>query len=288
MLTVLAPAKVNLTLEVLAERADGFHEIRSVAQTISLCDKLRFQANDRLEFYSAYPGWIPGESLVLKAADLLRERTGCSRGATVTLDRRIPLLSGLGGDSSDAAATLRGLNQIWELGLSQEELIGLAAELGSDVPFFLCGGTALLEGRGEVVTPLPALPYMWVVLMLPPVPRRLGKTGRLYASIRDEHYTDGRATERVVKKLTEGGEMTASMVFNVFDQVARGCFEGLDIYWEQFLESGAPAVHLAGSGPALFILIKGKAEAEAIYQSLQHKNLESYLTHTVATMDNML
>ena len=183
MLTVLAPAKVNLTLEVLAERSDGFHEIRSVAQTINLCDSLRFQLSENIEFICADPCWLPEISLVSKAVGLLQKTTGCSQGAKIEVEKRIPLISGLSGDSSDAAAVLNGLNRLWKLGLSLPQLVDLASQLGSDVAFFLYDGTALLKGRGEVVTPLPPLPHMNVVVMLPPVPRRPGKTGRLYASL---------------------------------------------------------------------------------------------------------
>jgi 4-diphosphocytidyl-2-C-methyl-D-erythritol kinase len=285
MLKVLAPAKVNLTLEVLAERRDGFHEIRSVAQTVSLCDRLRFQAGDRVEFRCNDPRWVSGQSLVAKAADLLREAAGCSKGAIVTLNKRIPLISGLSGDSTDAAATLRGLNQLWELGLPQEELLDLAAKLGSDVAFFLYGGTALLEGRGEVVTPLPPLDKMWLTLMLPPVPRMPGKTGRLYGGIRAEHYTSGEATKRLVSRLAKGGGVEPSLIFNVFDRVALDYFNGLGIYQEQFLKSGAREVHLAGSGPALFTLTRDRAAAEKISRLLKRQKLESYLTHTLAAAD---
>jgi len=285
MLTVLAPAKVNLTLEVLAARPDGFHEIRSVAQTIDLCDRLQFQAGDRTEFHCADPKWLSAESLVSKATVLLRGQTGCSHGVTVTLDKHIPLLSGLGGDSSNAAAVLRGLNRLWGLDLAQEELLRLAIRLGSDVPFFLHGGTALLAGRGGVITPLSPPRQTWLVLMLPPIARTLGKTGRLYASISDEHYTSGESTMRMAEQLAVNGELAATTVFNVFDRVAPDCFEGLGIYWERFLASGAPQVHLAGSGPALFTLTRDKAQAERIYRSLRQQKLDSYLAHTLAEVD---
>ena len=141
MLTVPAPAKLNLTLEVLARRPDGYHEIRSVFQTISLGDTLHFQPGREIIFKSSLPGWTPEKSLIARAASLLKETSGCPQGVTIEVDNRIPLVSGLGGDSSDAAATLRGLNKLWELGLSREKLLELAAKLGSDVPFFLYGGT---------------------------------------------------------------------------------------------------------------------------------------------------
>ncbi len=285
MLTVLAPAKVNLTLEVLAKRADGFHEIRSVVQTIDLCDRLHFRLSDRFEFRCSDPNWVSEESLVSRAADLLYQRASRSKGAIVTMKKRIPLISGLSGDSSDAAATLRGLNQLWGMDLSLGELLGLAEELGSDVPFFLYGGTALLEGRGEVVTPLAPFSQMWLVLMIPPVPRMPGKTGRLYGRIRAEHYTDGEATKRLVSQLSKGGGIVPAMLFNVFDKVALDYFDGLSVYREQFLKSGAQEIHLAGSGPVLVTLIGDETRAEIIYRDLKRQKLESYLTHTLAAIE---
>jgi len=290
MLTVLAPAKLNLTLEVLAQRPDGFHEICSVIQTINLCDSLRFQLSRNIEFKSSMPDLIPEDSLVSKATSLLRQVTGCSNGATIEVTKRIPLVSGLGGDSSDAAATLRGLNKLWGLGLSSPELLELASQLGSDVAFFVYGGTAVVWGRGEMVTPLPPLPPMWVVVMMPPVPRMERKTERLYASLDPGHYTDGQVTDRLVALLTGSslkGERLVSNIFNVFDDVALACFTGLGEYWQQFMKVGARQVHLAGSGPALFTLIEDKAQAEELYLCLQQQGLESYLTDTLATVEKI-
>jgi 4-diphosphocytidyl-2-C-methyl-D-erythritol kinase len=288
MLTVLAPAKLNLTLEVLAKRPDGFHEIRSVVQTINLYDSFRFQSNENIEFDCADPNWIPAVSLVSKAVGLLRKTTGCSKGVKIEVDKRIPLVSGLSGDSSDAAAVLLGLNRLWGLGLSLSELVELAPQLGSDVAFFLYGGTALLKGRGEVVTPLPSFPHMRVVVMLPPVVRMPGKTGQLYASLKPSHYTRGEVTDRLVALLTGRSlkeERLIGELFNVLDDVAPDSFAGLGEYREQFLKAGAQQVHLAGSGPALFTLVKDTAQAEKIYRHLQERGLESYLTDTLDAVE---
>ena len=287
MLTVLAPAKLNLTLEVLAKRQDGFHEIRSVIQIINLCDSLHFQLSQGIEFKSNMPDWIPEDSLVSRAASLIQEATGCRKGATIEVDKRIPLLSGLGGDSSDAAATLRGLDKLWELTLSRNELLKLAVQLGSDVAFFLYGGTALVEGRGEIVTPLPPLPRMWVVLIVPHVPMVPGKTGQLYASLKTSHYTDGQITRRLVEELKAGSEFTPSLLFNTFENVAFTHFPELKVYREHIVKIGACHVHLAGSGPALFTLIKDKAQTEDLYIRLQQQHLECYLTNTVATIEKI-
>jgi len=286
MLTLLAPAKINLTLEVLRQRPDGFHEIRSVIQTINLCDSLLFRSSRNIEFGCDNPDLVPEESLVSKAAALLQQATGCSKGARIEISKRIPLVSGLGGDSSDAAAILYGLNRLWQLGLSLPELVELAPRLGSDVAFFLYCGTALVEGKGERVTPLPPLPWRWVVLMVPPVPRMPGKTQRLYASLNPKHYTQGQITDRLVVGLTRG-EVTSSMLFNVFDDVALDSFGGLEEYRERFLRAGANDVHLAGSGPALFTLLEDRAQAEGLYKYLQQQGLESYLTDTLASVEQV-
>ena len=281
MLTVLAPAKLNLTLEVLAKRPDGFHEIRSVVQAINLQDSLHFSSSQDIKFSCDKRDWIAKESLISRATSLLQETTKSPKGATIEINKRIPLVSGLGGDSSDAVATLRGLNKLWGLGLSLPELGGLASQLGSDVAFFLYGRTALLEGRGQIVTSLPTLPHMWVVLLVPPVPRTKGKTERLYASLNASYHTDGQITEKFVAQLTEGKGVPPASLFNVFDDVAAESFVGLGDYWEQFLKTGAQEVHLAGSGPTLFTLVKDKIKAEEIHKNLQRQGLESYLVETL-------
>ena len=287
MLTVPAPAKLNLTLEVLAKRRDGFHDIRSVIQTINLCDSLHFQSNPNIEFKSNLPNWIPEESLVSKTTSLLQHVTGCTKGAAIEVSKRIPLVSGLGGDSSNAAATLRGLNKLWGLGLSLGELLELAAELGSDVAFFLYGGTALVEGRGEIVTPLPSLPHMWVVLMMPPVPRKPGKTEQLYASLKASHYTDGQITERLVEEIKEGREFTPSLLFNAFENIAFARSSELSVYRHHIVKIGATNVHLAGSGPTLFTLVEETTQAEDLYLRLQQQGLELYLIDTLTSIEEV-
>jgi len=281
MLTVQAPAKLNLTLEVLARRPDGYHEIRSVIQTINLCDSLRFQLSQKVAFKSNMPDWTPEKSLISKTVSLLRETTGYTEGASIEVTKRIPLLSGLGGDSSDAAATLRGLNKLWGLGLPAGKLLNLAAQLGSDVAFFLYGGTALVEGRGEVVTPLPLLPHWWVVLVVPDVPRLPGKTKQLYNSLKASHYTNGQITDRLTAALREGREFTPSILFNTFENVAFIRFSRLEVHQKHILKMGADNIHLAGSGPTLFTLLKDRAQAEDLYTRCRQQGMETYLAETV-------
>ncbi len=283
MLTIQAPAKLNLTLEVLGKRPDGYHEVRSIIQAIDLCDSLSFQPSKDTAFRCDMPGWNAEESLVTKAASLLRKASGCARGAHIEINKHIPLLAGLGGDSSDAAAVLRGLNQLWEAGLPQKELHELAAQLGSDVPFFLYGGTALAAGRGEIVTPLPLLPPMWAVVVVPAIPRLPGKTARLYARLNVNHYTDGQITERLAEEIKAGAEISPSMQFNTFENVAFDVFSAeLKTYRAHLLKLGAPDVHLAGSGPTLFTLLKDKSQAEDLYTRCRDQEMETYLARTTA------
>jgi len=278
MMIMEAPAKLNLTLEVLSKRPDGYHEIRSVVQAISLCDRLTFRAGRSVEIKSASPDWSVEKSLVSRAVNLVRETSGVKRGIAIEIENHIPLISGLGGASSAAAATLRGLNAIWQLKLSVEKLLELAAQLGSDVSFFLCGGTALVQGRGEVVSALPDFPHHWAVLVMPDVPRLPGKTAALYASLNASHFTDGQITERMVKELKEDKEPSA--LFNTFENVAFAGGSKLKVYRDHIRKMGAPHVHLAGSGPALFTLLKDKIQADELYTRCKQQNMETYLAET--------
>jgi 4-diphosphocytidyl-2-C-methyl-D-erythritol kinase len=149
-------AKINWTLDVLFKREDGFHELRTIYQTISLCDRLRISEASGLIEITCDDRSVPTDesNLAHKAATLLRRAAGVTRGARIEIEKRIPVAAGLGGGSSNAAAALVGLARLWEVNVSGRELIEMAMDLGSDVPFFLIGGTALGVGRGEEVYPI--------------------------------------------------------------------------------------------------------------------------------------
>jgi len=165
-----AHAKINLTLEVLGLRSDGFHEIRSVMQMISLCDTLTFEkdASGMLTLTGGTDDAPPAENnLVLRAARALQATMKTRRGARIHLEKRIPVGAGLGGGSSDAAATLKALNALWGAHRSEMQLTEIAASLGSDIPFFLSKGSALVTGRGERITPAGPLPELQLVVAKP-------------------------------------------------------------------------------------------------------------------------
>jgi 4-diphosphocytidyl-2-C-methyl-D-erythritol kinase len=277
MLIVTAPAKINLTLEVLKKREDGYHEIRSVIQTLNLYDNLKFSDNPKMEYKCNLDIWDAQRSLVSKAADLIRTETGTTRSALIEITKRIPLSSGLGGDSSDAVAALRGLNLLWKLNLSLPQLLKMAAKLGSDTTLFLYGGTLLAESRGEKISPAPVMPHLSVVVLFPPLPEVKNKTSQLYAQLKARHYTTGKATDDFISGLKSPLFDPAKGLFNVFDEIGLSFFKGLKEYKQIFLESGASQVHLAGSGPTLFTLLKDPAEANKIYMRLKERKLEVYL-----------
>ena len=280
MLIVEAPAKINLTLEVLGKRSDGYHEIRSVIQTLSFCDSLQITPGKEVEFKGNIPEWSGERSLVIKAVESLKKATGSVMGAKIKIKKRIPLISGLGGDSSDAAAILRGLNQFWELNVPPNKLRDMAQNLGSDVSFFLTGGTALMEGRGETITSLPPIPHHWIILIIPDVSRIPGKTKRLYSMLQRAHFTDGKITNKLAADLKLKGEFNTSLLFNTFENVVFARGEELTNYRDHLLKIGTPNVHLAGSGPTLFTILDGKPQAEDLWKRLKEQKMDVYLTET--------
>jgi 4-diphosphocytidyl-2-C-methyl-D-erythritol kinase len=261
-LRLLAPAKINLTLEVIRRRDDGYHDIRSLLQTLALHDVITISPSDDLDV--RYEGLHIGPAendLVRRAAQLLRREAGNQGlGASIELEKNIPVAAGLGGGSSDAAATLRGLNRFWDLGLNNSRLSQIGAALGSDVPFFLTGGTAVISGRGDEVEPLPDMAPLTIVIALAgdQLPR---KTARMYGALRPEHFTSGKHTGRLLERLKAGKPVRDSDIFNVFEFVLSDVMP-LAAQLQRECEGIGQPPHLAGAGPALFFLPPLKPEIE--------------------------
>lgn len=285
MLTLYACAKVNLTIEVMRRREDGYHEIASVLQAINLADVLTFQPAANVKFVCNNTGGIKFELVeetVLEAVKLLREATNCTQGAIIGLETiGVPRAAGLGSSADIPATVLKGLNHIWSLGLSLQELSRLASRLGSDVPFFIGDGTALAEGRGERITPLPSPPITWLVLLKPTIDIGPSKNATLYQALNPSHFTSGTRTQALVSSLREGKPLHPSMLYNVFENVAFDLFPQLKQYRQRFVEAGAREVHLAGSGPALFTFVPGKEHGKRLVSQLKTGGFEAYLIHTV-------
>jgi 4-diphosphocytidyl-2-C-methyl-D-erythritol kinase len=281
MLTVYAPAKINIVFEVLGKHND-YHRISSIVQSIDLCDVLNFQLDEKIGF-ECDEASLKHDNLVVRAATLLKESTKCSLGARIVLRKHIPWGVGLGGGSSDAAAALLALNELWRLGLTLSELVPLASRLGSDVPFFIYRGTALVEGKGEKVTPLPSPPPTYFVLLVPPLPGISDKTKQMYENLHAAHFTEGKFVQQVLSSLRQRKAIASGLMFNVFEKVAFDFFAGLDRYRDTLEEARAPGVYLAGSGPCLFTFFSGKEEASELFSRLKKQGLECYLASLFPT-----
>ena len=253
-LTALAPAKINLTLEVGGARPDGYHELASILQTLALADEVALQPSSTpsIEVTGPFAEGAPADfgNLAWRAVDALAGALGREPGPFhISIMKRIPAAGGLGGGASDAATVLRLLAARWP-DVGEEALATAAAAVGSDEPFFLAGGTALVEGRGERVTPLPDLPEHGVVLFIPPdtLPN---KTATLFAALdRDGRVDESTVSVALARRLP--AQISGVDLYNSFERVAFDCFPGLARLWEQLEVRTGEAIRLAGAGPTLF------------------------------------
>lgn len=278
-----AYAKINLTLDVAGRRADGYHELATVMQTVDLYDTLCLteSADEQVHLHCDRPELSNAENLVVRAAQLVRERLAIKRGIVLELRKCIPMAAGLGGGSSDAAALLLALQKWWQLPLSGSDLLDMAAVLGSDVPFFLTGGTALCEGRGERVTPLtPRWPttLRWFVLVKPAIAIA---TALVFGNLPASDYSDGARSRRVCAALVEGREPRSEDLHN---DLERGVLERYPIVARarnDLLAAGAELVRLSGSGPTLYAPFASLARATHVQQDMQTRGYEAYLVRAI-------
>ncbi|MBI4338215.1 MAG: 4-(cytidine 5'-diphospho)-2-C-methyl-D-erythritol kinase [Chloroflexi bacterium] len=275
-----AYAKVNLTLEVLGRREDGYHEVVTLLQTVSLHDQLSVRPAPGLGIQCDDPTLEGPDNLAFRAALLLQGKYAPGRGVAIGIKKGIPVAGGLGGGSTDAAATLVALDRLWGLDLGMARLLDAAAALGSDVPFFIRGGTAVARGRGEVVETLRPAPPFWMVLVCPPV-RPANKTASLYRLLGPGHYTRGEATETVLERLKAGRPFEPDQFCNVFEAVADGVFPELAGYRRALEEVSGHRAHLSGTGPSLFALVPDRAAAERAAGALWARGLAAWAVSSV-------
>ncbi|MFE0560200.1 4-(cytidine 5'-diphospho)-2-C-methyl-D-erythritol kinase [Paenibacillus sp. NPDC058910] len=265
-----APAKINLMLDVLHKRPDGFHEVEMVMTMIDLADRLEMSEQKRdTIIITSQAGYIPldEKNLAFQAARLIKERYDVKKGVHIHLDKKIPVAAGLAGGSSDAAATLRGLNRLWGLDIPQEELLALGAELGSDVPFCVTGGTALATGRGEVLTPIPNPPQCWVIVAKPPINV---STAEVYGRLRSEQIQHHPSAERMVEALTQGSfQQMCQSLGNVLEEVTLKMHPEVQQLKEGMLKLGADGALMSGSGPTVFGLVSKESKVARIYNGLR-------------------
>lgn len=262
-MVLCASAKVNLALEVLGKRGDGYHEIATVLQAVDLADRLRLETADTLSLHVDDPD-LPTDdgNLVMRAARLLQKAAGREAGARIGLTKRIPVAAGLGGGSSDAAATLWGLSRLWKLGWPRARLRELAVELGMDVPFFLGPGRAIATGRGERLAALPGGGGYALVLVNPKVPL---STREVYGRVPAGWHAEPSGTERMVEALrTRNAGTVGAALTNNLERVVEPVLPVIGRMKAALLAAGALGAIMSGSGPTVFGMARSLDHARQI------------------------
>ncbi|MBU1262154.1 4-(cytidine 5'-diphospho)-2-C-methyl-D-erythritol kinase [bacterium] len=267
MINVLAPAKINLSLRVLNKREDGYHNIETVFQSISLYDKITITSADKIV---VLPEKIAQtENIIKRVALLLLEWTGKKKGAKITLEKNIPIGGGLGGGSSDAAAVLSGLNSFWDLGVSDKDIFGLAERLGADVPYFLMKGTVLGEGIGARLTKLKPIPPCYFLLAYPKISI---STKEVYESFNgsNEGYETREMLEAIERSDLFG---IANALHNDLERVVFGKYPQLLKIKKKLISECVLNSALTGSGSVIFGIVEEKKEAERIQKKIESQDL---------------
>jgi 4-diphosphocytidyl-2-C-methyl-D-erythritol kinase len=271
MLRILekAPAKINLSLDVLHKRPDGYHEVKMVMTTIDLADRIEFRSlRENAIRIVSHNRFVPDDhrNLAYKAAQLLKNRFKIQQGVAISITKSIPVAAGLAGGSSDAAATLRGLNKLWRLGLSLDELAELGAEIGSDVSFCVYGGTAIATGRGEKIEQIDAPPHCWVVLAKPDIGV---STADVYKNLKLDHIEHPDVDGMVQAIKEKNYDKICQKLGNVLESVTMKMHPEVAVIKEQMNKFGADAVLMSGSGPTVYGLIQHESRLHRVYNGLR-------------------
>jgi len=248
-----APAKINLGLDVLRKREDNYHEVKMIMQTIDIYDILTFSETEetKIQFESNDPGICSEkDNLVYKAANLLFQKYKPATGVSIHLDKHIPVAAGMAGGSTDAATTLIGLNQLWELGLSTKELQKLGVTLGADIPYCIMRGTALSEGIGEKLTPLPPMPDCFILVAKPPVSV---STKYVYENLHANELKEHPDVDGIVEALERNSlSGICDRLGNVLETVTLPLHPCIQDLKDLMTANGALSVLMSGSGPTVF------------------------------------
>ncbi|TYO96984.1 4-(cytidine 5'-diphospho)-2-C-methyl-D-erythritol kinase [Desulfallas thermosapovorans] len=272
-----AYAKINLVLDVLGTRPDGYHELATVMQTLELHDSVEIKEAREIELVVEGAVLPTGPcNLAFRAADVLRRRVGYTGGARIKLVKRIPLAAGLAGGSADAAAVLRGLNNFWGLGMQSGELEEIGAAVGSDVPFCLRGGTALVRGRGERVEPLPGLPPLGVVLAKPPFGVSTALVYNRYDDTKDPLHPDVQGMLQAVRSGDVNGVVTR--LGNSLEAVTLAMHPEIGEIKSVLAAAGALGVLMSGSGPTVFGLFENLSTARQAADRIRGGNFGLWVT----------
>lgn len=272
MIKEKAYAKINLGLDVLKRRADGYHEVKMIMQTIGICDDLTFEKSEAPGIHLEIAGVdLPADenNLVCRAAMLIMETGKVAEGVHITLQKRIPIAAGMAGGSADAAAALRGLNNLFGLGYSTRELRELGVRLGADIPYCIEGGTMLSEGIGEILTPLPAPPDCHLVVAKPDLDV---STAFVYGNLKADSLPFHPDIDGMAKALARGDLAgITDRMGNVLETVTEKAYPVIAQLKGQMRDLGAENALMSGSGPTVFGICKEKETAEEIAAAIREK-----------------
>lgn len=267
--TVQSAAKINLTLDILGRRDDGYHEVEMVMQTVGLYDTVRVEAMGSGIELSMNTGDVPADesNLAYKAAKLFLKEHDIKHGVRIYVEKRIPIAAGLAGGSADAAGMLRAMNRLFYTRMTVADFRRLGAELGSDVPYSIEGGTMLAKGRGEILSRLAEAPPLWVVLAKPPVSVSTAWAYREYDAMSDVRHPD---TAAMISAIDRGnGAQVASYIYNVLEHVTKKKHPIIGEYENILRANGAMNAIMSGSGPTIFALAQNENDAKRAADALR-------------------
>ena len=281
-ITGKAYAKINIGLDVLRRREDGYHELKMIMQTVDICDDLQFEktAEPGIVIQSNHKELpVDGSNLIYKAADLLFREKGITEGVKITLVKRIPIAAGMAGGSSDAAATMRGLNELFRMEYSIRELQELGVKLGADIPYCLVGGTMLSEGIGEILTPLPTPPDCFLVVAKPDIDV---STGFVYGNLHADRLTYHPDIDGMIEALREGSlSGITDRLGNVLETVTVREYPVIEELKELMRSMGAENALMSGSGPTVFGIFRKRETAESAARAIEDKGLAGQIFVTI-------
>ncbi len=268
MIYETAPAKINLTLDTLYKREDGYHEVEMIMTTIDLNDRLTFECRDDGEIIiDVEHNFVPSDhrNLAYKAAKLMQDRYNIEKGVKISLEKSIPISAGLAGGSSDAAATFRGLNELWGINESLETLSELASEIGSDISFCIYGKTALCQGRGEKIMHLPKPPSAWVVIAKPDIGV---STPEIYGALDLENKEEVQ-TQACLKAIENNDYATmCQSLGNSLEKVTMQLYPEVEKLKNTMSNTGVDAALMSGSGPTIYGFVQKERQAKQVYNAL--------------------
>lgn len=277
---VKAYAKINLILDVLGKREDGYHEVEMVMQTISLHDEVILKSAPGIMITTNHPQ-VPTDkrNLAYQAAQLIQTRYPTIPGVEIIINKQIPIEAGLAGGSTDGAAVILGMNKLFSLDMTKDEMLTLAAQLGSDVPFCILGPTAVARGRGELLEEITPCPLLWLVLVKP----EFGvKTPQVYKNLNLAEITDHPDLMKYIRALErKDKEYICNNLLNILEQSTFQLYPQVKEIKAQMYNLGAKNVLMSGSGPTVFALFSNRQEAEDFFRQVKGIYRQVYLAQTI-------